>query len=207
MLNDGQQVKPYIAPNAPGLTLEAELGIGENAIPGSDFDVWKLKAIKQPSLERLSDHSYLVHAAAAQPVPHQPQRHRSHIPKGARSGLARSGSRMISVFRIMHSSGKHAPQKHSLHYSAPVFVIAPRADERLCSVPVKQEASCAQTNLTKCCRNRERRGSQNAGKSRARHHHKDQRLAHENPSSASSEFSLRSSRNPASATPIEVPSA
>ena len=110
MLNDGQQVKPYIAPNAPGLTLEAELDIGENAIPGSDFDVWELKAIKQPSLERLSNHSYLVHAAAAQPVPHQPQRHRSHIPKGARSGLARSGSRMISVFHIMRSNGKQAPQ-------------------------------------------------------------------------------------------------
>lgn len=37
MLNDGQQVKPYIAPNAPGLTLEAELGIGENAIPRLRF--------------------------------------------------------------------------------------------------------------------------------------------------------------------------
>ena len=56
MLNDGQQVRPYIAPNAPGLTLEAELGVGENAIPGPDFDVWELKAIKQPSLERLSNH-------------------------------------------------------------------------------------------------------------------------------------------------------
>ena len=56
MLNDGQRVKPYIAPNAPGLTLEAELGVGENAIPGPDFDVWELKAIKQPSLERLSNH-------------------------------------------------------------------------------------------------------------------------------------------------------
>lgn len=54
MLNDGETVKPYIAPNAPGLTLEAELGVGENAIPGPDFDVWELKAIKQPSLERLS---------------------------------------------------------------------------------------------------------------------------------------------------------
>ena len=43
MLNDGQQVRPYIAPNAPGLTLEAELGVGENAIPGPDFDVWELK--------------------------------------------------------------------------------------------------------------------------------------------------------------------
>ena len=84
----------------------------------------------------------------AQPVPHQPQRHRGHIPKSARSRLARSGSRMISVFHIMHSNGKHAPQKHSLHYSAPVFVIAPRADERLCGVPVRQEASCVQTNLT-----------------------------------------------------------
>ena len=56
MMGDGRKVRPYIAPNAPGLTLEAELGVGENAIPGPDFDVWELKAIKQPSLERLSNH-------------------------------------------------------------------------------------------------------------------------------------------------------
>lgn len=54
--NDGSIDKPYIAPNAPGLTLEAELGVGENAIPGPDFDIWELKAIKQPSLERRSNH-------------------------------------------------------------------------------------------------------------------------------------------------------
>ena len=54
--NDGTIDKPYIAPNAPGLTLEAELGVGENAIPGPDFDIWELKAIKQPSLERRSNH-------------------------------------------------------------------------------------------------------------------------------------------------------
>lgn len=54
--NDGAIVKPYIAPNAPGLTLEAELGVGENAIPGPDFDVWELKAIKQKSLERRYNH-------------------------------------------------------------------------------------------------------------------------------------------------------
>ncbi|KAB5608566.1 MvaI/BcnI family restriction endonuclease [Bifidobacterium jacchi] len=54
--NDGVVVKPYIAPNAPGLTLEAELGVGENAIPGPDFDVWELKAIKQKSLERRYSH-------------------------------------------------------------------------------------------------------------------------------------------------------
>ena len=63
--NDGTIDKPYIAPNAPGLTLEAELGVGENAIPGPDFDIWELKAIKQPSLERRSNHpGHLVHAAA-----------------------------------------------------------------------------------------------------------------------------------------------
>jgi len=56
MMGDGRKVRPYIAPNAPGLTLEAELGVGENAIPGPDFDVWELKAIKQPSLERLGNH-------------------------------------------------------------------------------------------------------------------------------------------------------
>lgn len=54
--NDGEVVKPYIAPNAPGLTLEAELGVGENAIPGPDFDIWELKAIKQKSLERRYNH-------------------------------------------------------------------------------------------------------------------------------------------------------
>ena len=54
--NDGSIDKPYIAPNAPGLTLEAELGVGENAIPGPDFDIWELKAIKQSSLERRSNH-------------------------------------------------------------------------------------------------------------------------------------------------------
>lgn len=54
--NDGSIDKPYVAPNAPGLTLEAELGVGENAIPGPDFDIWELKAIKQPSLERRSNH-------------------------------------------------------------------------------------------------------------------------------------------------------
>ncbi|NMM93499.1 MvaI/BcnI family restriction endonuclease [Bifidobacterium oedipodis] len=55
-LNSGEQIKPYIAPNAPGLTLEAELGVGENAIPGPDFDVWELKAISQKSLERRNNH-------------------------------------------------------------------------------------------------------------------------------------------------------
>ena len=30
--------------------------LGENAIPGPDFDIWELKAIKQPSLERRSNH-------------------------------------------------------------------------------------------------------------------------------------------------------
>ncbi|KFI52529.1 MvaI/BcnI family restriction endonuclease [Bifidobacterium callitrichos] len=54
--NDGAVVKPYIAPNAPGLTLEAELGVGENAIPGPDFDIWELKVVKQKSLERRYNH-------------------------------------------------------------------------------------------------------------------------------------------------------
>lgn len=54
--NDGSIEKPYYAPNAPGLTLEAELGVGENAIPGPDFDIWELKAIKQNSLEKRSNH-------------------------------------------------------------------------------------------------------------------------------------------------------
>lgn len=54
--NDGSVERPYTAPNAPGLTLEAELGVGENAIPGPDFDVWELKAIKQKSLERRNNH-------------------------------------------------------------------------------------------------------------------------------------------------------
>lgn len=56
LTNDGKIVKPYIAQNAPGLTLEAELGIGENAIPSPDFDVWELKAIKQSSLEKRNNH-------------------------------------------------------------------------------------------------------------------------------------------------------
>ena len=56
MLADGRTVRPYVAPNAPGLTLEAELGVGENAIPGPDFDVWELKAIRQRSLDRLGNH-------------------------------------------------------------------------------------------------------------------------------------------------------
>ena len=54
--NDGTVEKPYTAPNAPGFTLEAELGVGENAIPGPDFDIWELKAIKQKSLERRYNH-------------------------------------------------------------------------------------------------------------------------------------------------------
>ena len=54
--NDGTIQKPYTAPNAPGFTLEAELGVGENAIPGPDFDVWELKAVKQNSLERRQNH-------------------------------------------------------------------------------------------------------------------------------------------------------
>jgi hypothetical protein len=54
--NDGSTQKPYVAPNAPGFTLEAELGVGENAIPGPDFDVWELKAIKQNSLVRRQNH-------------------------------------------------------------------------------------------------------------------------------------------------------
>lgn len=48
--------KPYTAQNAPGFTLEAELGVGENAIPGPDFDIWELKAIKQKSLDRRYNH-------------------------------------------------------------------------------------------------------------------------------------------------------
>lgn len=54
--NDNTIAKPYTAPNAPGLTLEAELGVGENAIPGPDFDIWELKAIKQNNLEKRSNH-------------------------------------------------------------------------------------------------------------------------------------------------------
>lgn len=54
--NDGTVARPYTAPNAPGFTLEAELGVGENAIPGPDFDIWELKAIKQKSLERRYNH-------------------------------------------------------------------------------------------------------------------------------------------------------
>ncbi|MEK0264926.1 MvaI/BcnI family restriction endonuclease [Bifidobacterium mongoliense] len=53
---DGSAQRPYIAPNAPGFTLEAELGVGENAIPGPDFDIWELKAIKQPTLARRYNH-------------------------------------------------------------------------------------------------------------------------------------------------------
>ncbi|RSX57696.1 MvaI/BcnI family restriction endonuclease [Bifidobacterium samirii] len=53
---DGTVERPYIAPNAPGLTLEAELGVGENAVPGPDFDIWELKAIKQKSLDRRYGH-------------------------------------------------------------------------------------------------------------------------------------------------------
>lgn len=54
---EGQEpIRPYVAPNAPGLTLEAELGIGENAIPGPDFDVWELKAIAQKDLAKRSAH-------------------------------------------------------------------------------------------------------------------------------------------------------
>ena len=34
--NDGTIDKPYTAQNAPGFTLEAELGVGENAIPGPE---------------------------------------------------------------------------------------------------------------------------------------------------------------------------
>ena len=49
-------MKVASAPNAPGFTLEAELGVGENAIPGPDFDVWELKAIKQKSLDRRYNH-------------------------------------------------------------------------------------------------------------------------------------------------------
>ena len=48
--------RPYTAPNAPGFTLEAELGVGENAIPGPDFDIWELKAIKQTTLARRNNH-------------------------------------------------------------------------------------------------------------------------------------------------------
>ena len=54
--NDGTIDKPYTAQNAPGFTLEAELGVGENAIPGPDFDIWELKAIKQKSLDRRYNH-------------------------------------------------------------------------------------------------------------------------------------------------------
>lgn len=53
---DGTIDRPYVAMNAPGFTLEAELGVGENSIPGPDFDVWELKAIKQKSLDKRSNH-------------------------------------------------------------------------------------------------------------------------------------------------------
>ena len=54
--NDGTVDRPYTAPNAPGFTLEAELGVGENAIPGPDFDIWELKAVKQKTLNRRYNH-------------------------------------------------------------------------------------------------------------------------------------------------------
>ncbi|NEG69931.1 MvaI/BcnI family restriction endonuclease [Bifidobacterium choloepi] len=53
---DGSLERPYTAPNAPGLTLEAELGVGENAIPGPDFDIWELKAVKQTALDKRQNH-------------------------------------------------------------------------------------------------------------------------------------------------------
>lgn len=55
-LNDGTSVHPYHAQNEGGLTLEAELGVGENAIPGPDYDVWELKAVSQKSLDKRYDH-------------------------------------------------------------------------------------------------------------------------------------------------------
>lgn len=56
-LKDGTSVRPYHAPNEGGLTLEAELGVGENAIPGPDFDVWELKAVSQKTLDKRWDHT------------------------------------------------------------------------------------------------------------------------------------------------------
>lgn len=54
---DGTEQRQYHAPNAPGFTLEAELGIGENAIAGPDFDdIWELKTILQKQLDRRYDH-------------------------------------------------------------------------------------------------------------------------------------------------------
>ncbi|PAU68282.1 MvaI/BcnI restriction endonuclease family [Bifidobacterium criceti] len=50
--NDGTREDPYRSPNAPGLTLEAELGVGENAIPGPDFDIWELKAYKVDDFQK-----------------------------------------------------------------------------------------------------------------------------------------------------------
>lgn len=53
----GQEpIRPYTKPNAAGFTLEAELGVSENAIPGPDFDVWELKAIEQKDLKKRSAH-------------------------------------------------------------------------------------------------------------------------------------------------------
>lgn len=53
--NDGTREDPYRSPNAPGLTLEAELGVGENAIPGPDFDIWELKAYKVDDFQKPSN--------------------------------------------------------------------------------------------------------------------------------------------------------
>lgn len=54
LCNDGTKEDPYRSPNAPGLTLEAELGVGANAIPGPDFDIWELKAYKVADFQKPS---------------------------------------------------------------------------------------------------------------------------------------------------------
>lgn len=65
LLGDGTVIRPYIAQNAAGFTLEAEMGVGENSVPGPDFDVWELKAIKQVNL--LKRHNHKVTLFTPQP--------------------------------------------------------------------------------------------------------------------------------------------
>lgn len=56
LTSDGELIMPYTAPNGAGLTLEAMLGVGENAIPGPDFDIWELKVVKQRALSKRYSH-------------------------------------------------------------------------------------------------------------------------------------------------------
>ncbi len=89
--------KPYTAQNAPGFTLEAELGVGrENAIPGPDFDIWELKAIKQKSLDRRYNHKVTLFT----PQPDLPETGR----------LVHGGFRAQVWARAHHRRGRQSDQ-------------------------------------------------------------------------------------------------